>query len=277
MAQKQFLTYPLGTQYRTSGWGDQVKQGKNGSIPCNDEVWDGLLNQTIDGYEWVAGAVGSDNHEAAAADNRHWDQTWGGTSQKGLAFWMKTSQNGKHAQRWFDIGAEGGKKEGYVDNNARSSWLSDVTGVYFLFNSHDTTTTRDCYSTIDRCAIRYRDPNGYLKFKHCTVKLGDMSNGQWHRGSNKLMYGYRLSNSDCNTILGNKNWKFLGLRIQMHVKRGGTGIQDDYIQAGVTGLRLYLGNFDNQWNTGNKRALVLRGNQTWSSYNSATKWPLEDR
>ena len=138
MAQKQILTYPLGTKYRTSGWGDQVKQGKNGSLPCNNEVHNGLLRQTINSYEWIAGPTGQDNAEAAANDNRHWDQTWGGTSQKGLAYWMQTSSNGQQAQRWFDIGAEGGKKEGYVDNNARSSWLSDVTGVYFLFNSHDT-------------------------------------------------------------------------------------------------------------------------------------------
>lgn len=272
----QILTYPLGTKYSTSGWGSQVKQGDGGSIPCNDEIHVGNYDQTVDGVYWQGSTRGSDNAADAVKDNRHWDQTWGGTSQKGLAFWMKTSTNGSYSKRFFDIGAEGGKFNTYCNNNARSSWLSDVTGVYFLFNSHDTTTTRDCYSTINQVAIRYRDPSGYIRIKKCTVKLGDMSNDQWHRGSTKLMYGYRLSNSDCNTILGNKNWKFLGLRIQMHIKRGGTGITDDWIQAGVTGIRLYLGNFDNAWNTTNKRALVGRGSCTWNDFDPSKMW-LETR
>ena len=276
MAKKQILTYPLGTKYRTSDWANQIKDGKGGSIPCNDEIHVGNYDQTVGGVYWQGSATGSDNASASASDNRHWDQTWGGTSQKGLAFWMKTSKNGSYSKRWFDIGAEGGKFDRYCDNNARSSWLSDVTGVYFLFNSHDTTANRDCYSTINQVGIRYRDPSGYIRIKKCTVKLGDMSNDQWLRGSSKLMYGYRLSSSDCSTITGNKNWKFLGLRIQMHIKRGASGVNEDYIQAGVTGLRLYLGNWDNSWNTSNKRAMVGAGNCRWADYDD-TKMKLETR
>lgn len=271
------LTYPLGTKYRTSDWGQQVKNGKYGSIPCNDEVHVGNYNQTVDGYLWKGETFGSDNAADSAKDNRHWEQPNNGTTQKGLAYWASTSSNNWYHYRWFDIGSEGGRFNTYCNNNARSSWLSDVTGVYFLFNSIDTTTTRGCYSGIEQVGIRYRNPDGQIKIKRCSVKLGDMGYDTWHRGTDKLMFGYRISNSDCNTILGNKNWKFLGLRICMWLHRE-SGPQTDYIQAGVTGLRLYLGNYDNSWNTTNKRALVGAGNRTWSHFNNTSnKFQFETR
>ena len=269
----QILTYPYGTKYRTSDWAKQVKNGKGGSIPCNNEVHVGNYNQG----GWTGSTTGSDNAAAAASDNRHWEQPNNGTSQKGLAYWMQTSSNGLHRQRWFDIGAEGGKSDGtYMNSSARSSWLSDVTGAYFLFNGHDTTETRGCYSGIDSIGIRYRDPSGYIRIKRCTVKLGNMAYADWVRGSEKKMIGYRLSNSDCSTIIGNRNWKFLGLRIQIWLRRDGSGVTQDYIQGGITGLRLYLGNWDNSWNTTNKRAMVGRGNCTWNSFNESKMW-LETR
>ena len=272
------LTYPYGTKYQTSGWGDQVKDGKGGSIPCNNEIHVGDYQQNTGGINWWGeSGFGQDNASDAGRDNRHWEQTWGGTSQKGLAHWMQTSTNGKQTARWFDIGADGGRLDGvYVNNNARSSWLREVTGVWFLFNSHDTTETRDCYSRVEHVAIRYRDPRGYLRIKKVTEKLGDLSYMAGRRGSSKSMFGYRLTNSECSEICNN-NWHFLGLRIQFQLRRGGTGTHTDYIQAGVTGLRLSMGTFDNNWNTNNKRALVLRGNTTWNDYNSQSQWMLETR
>ena len=274
----QILTYPYGTKYRTSDWGDQVKDGKGGSIPCNNEIHVGNYQQNTGGINWWGeSGFGQDNASASASDNRHWEQPNKGTSQKGLAFWMQTNSNGKQTARWFDIGAEGGVTDGtYVNNNARSSWLREVTGVWFLFNSHDTTETRDCYSRVEHVAIRYRDPNGKHRIKKVTEKLGDLSYMSGLRGSQKKMFGYRLTSSECTEICNN-NWHFLGLRIQFQLRRGASGVTTDYIQAGVTGLRLSMGTFDNNWNTSNKRALVLRGNTTWNSYNTESKWMLEDR
>ena len=272
------LTYPYGTKYRTSDWGDQVKDGKGGSIPCNNEIHVGNYQQNTGGINWWGeSGFGSDNASDAGRDNRHWEQSWGGTGQKGLAFWMQTSSNGKQSARWFDIGADGGRLDGvYVNNNARSSWLREVTGVWFLFNSHDTTETRDCYSRVEHVAIRYRDPRGYLRIKKLTHKLGDLSYMEGLRGSSKKMFGYRLTSSECSEICNN-DWHFLGLRIQFQLRRGANGVNTDYIQAGVTGIRLSMGTFDNNWNVNNKRALVLRGNTTWNDYSSQSQWMLETR
>ena len=272
MAKKQILTYPYGTKYQTSNWGDQVKNGHGGSIPCNNEVHVGNYIQNTGGTNWWGeSGFGSDNGAHVAGTNDHWDQLWQGTSQKGLCHWMQTKENGKTTARWFDIGSEGGKTDGtYCDKNARSSWLSEVTGLYFLFNSHDTTETRDCYSQVEHAAIRYRDPRGYIRIKRLTHQLGDLSYGVWKRGSKKYMFGYRLSNSECDTIC-KEDYHFLGIRLQLKLKRGASGTHTDYIQAGVTGLRLYLGKYDNNWNTTNKRALVLRGNTTWNDFSNPDK------
>ena len=272
------LTYPYGTKYRTSDWADQVKDGKGGSIPCNDEIHVGNYQQNTGGINWWGeSGFGSDNASDSARDNRHWEQPNKGTSQKGLAFWMQTSSNGKTSSRWFDIGGEGGKQDGiYVENNARSSWLREVTGVWFLFNGHDTTETRDCYARVEHVAIRYRDPRGYLKIKKVTEKLGDLTYMSGTRGSGKRMFGYRLSSSDCSTIC-NDDYRFLGLRIQIQLKRGANGTHTDYIQGGITGLRLSLGTFDNNYNTSNKRALVLRGNTTYNDFKNNDSWMLETR
>ena len=50
-----------------------------------------------------------------------------------------------------------------------------------------------------------------------------MAYNDWVRGDTKRMIGYRLSSSDCNTITGNRNWKFLGLRIQIWLTRNDNG------------------------------------------------------
>ena len=278
MAQKQILTYPHGIKYDKSNWGNQVKNGKGGSIPCNNEIHVGNYQQNTGGINWWGeSGIGSDNASSVASSNDHWDQTWGGTSQKGLAYWMQTNKNGKQTSRWFDIGAEGGKKDGiYLQNNARSSWLREVTGLWFLFNSHDTTETRDCYSRVEHVAIRYRDPSGYLRIKKVTQKLGDYTYMEGLRGSSKRMFGYCLSSSERETICKNK-WHFLGLRIQFQLRRGANGTTTDYIQAGCTGLRLSLGTSTSGWNTTNKRALVMAGTTTWTDFDKGGQLKLETR
>ena len=277
MARKQILTYPHGIKYRTSDWGQQIKDGKGGSIPCNNEIHVGNYIQNTGGISWWGEGFGYDNSADSQRDNRHWEQPNNGTSQKGLAYWMKTNTNGKQTARWFDIGAEGGKTDGtYMSNGARSSWLREVTGVWFLFNSHDTTETRDCYSRIEHVAIRYRDPNGYIRIKKVTQKLGDIGYMDGLRGSNKRMFGYCLNSSERDTICRN-NWHFLGLRLQFQLRRGANGTTTDYIQAGCTGLRLSLGTSVNNFNTTNKRALVLKGNTTWNDFKAGGKLQLETR
>ena len=105
---------------------------------------------------------------------------------------MQTNSNGKTSARWFDIGAEGGKVDGTVmEAQARSCWLRDVTGVWFLFNSHDTTETRDCYSQVERVALRYVDEDRRIRFLTPTEKMADLSIGGWHRGGSKRVF--RLS------------------------------------------------------------------------------------
>jgi hypothetical protein len=91
------------------------------------------------------------------------------------------------------------------------------------------------------------------------------------------MFGYALSSSDRSTVCGG-NYHFLGLRVQIQLRRGASGTTTDTLQGGISGIRLGLGTSPTgSYNTTNKRALVLQGNQTWSEYNSATKWPLETR
>lgn len=271
----QILTYPYGMKYKTTDWEQQVKEGINGGIPCNDEIHVGNYQQNTGGVSWWGESAGSDN--ASSVGNRHWEQMVKGTSQKGLAYWMQTSTNGKQTSRWFDIGAEGGKTDGSnCSTTARSSWLREVTGVWFMFNSHDTTTTRDCYSRVEHVAIRYRDPNGVIRIKKVTEKLGNLGYLEGCRGSSKYMFGYRLNSSDCSKICNN-NWHFLGLRLQFQLRRGGNGTSTDYIQAGVTGLRLSLGTSANAWSASGKRALVMSSTQIWNTFKAAKEWPLETR
>jgi hypothetical protein len=165
----QILTYPYGCKYSTSGWDSQVKQGTGGSIPCNNEIYEGTTVVNTGGEEWWGSGNGNTTYSWSNSDSHPFNQTNGGTSQKGLHYWLKTSTNGYQQSRWFDIGAEGGKNHGVsVGNGARSSWLREVTALWFLFNGHDTTQTRDCYVRVEKAAIRYRDPNGKVSIKKVT-------------------------------------------------------------------------------------------------------------
>ena len=276
----QILTYPHNLKYSKSGWDSQVKQGTSGSIPCNNEIYPGTKVVNTGGEEWWGSGNGNTSYSWSDSNSHPFNQTWGGTSQKGLHYWLKTSTNGYQQSRWFDIGAEGGKNHGvYVQNNARSSWLREVTAVWFLFNGHDTTTTRDCYARVEKVAIRYRDPRGYINIKKVTEKLGDYKYMNGLRGSSKEMFGYALSSSDRTEVCKNE-YHFLGLRVQIQLRRGANGTTTDTLQGGISGIRLGLGTSPTgNYNTTNKRALVFRGDTTWTTFaqENKTKDMLETR
>jgi hypothetical protein len=109
-----------------------------------------------------------------------------------------------------------------------------------------------------------------------TEKLGDLSIMQGVRGSEKKMFGYALSSSLRSDICNN-DYRFLGLRVQIQLRRGGNGTSTDTLQGGISGIRLGLGTSPTgSYNTTNKRALVGRGNCTWNDFNSSKLW-LETR
>ena len=275
----QILTYPHGIKYRSSDWNNQVKQGTGGSIPCNNEIYSGERIVNTGGEEWWGDGNGNTTYDWNNASNHPFNQNRGGSSQKGLHYWLQTSTNGYQKSRWFDIGSEGGKDHGVNMNGAaRSSWLREVTAVWFLFNGHDTTTTRDCYARVEKVAIRYRDPRGYVSIKKVTDRLGDLSIMEGVRGSGKHMFGYALPSSERSTVCSN-DYRFLGLRVQIQLRRGGKGTSTDRLQGGISGIRLGLGTSPtSSYNESNKRALVLRGDTTWSDFdNSSVKDMLETR
>ena len=134
-------------------------------------------------------------------------------------------------------------------------------------------------------ALRYRDPNGRVAILKLTEKLGDgtmeassTSSAGGMRGSGKTMFGYALSSSLRNTVC-NGNYHFLGIRIQLLLRRDSSGTQQDTIQCGISGIRLGLGKSPTgSFNTTNKRALVLRGDTTWSDFsNGGIKDKFETR
>ena len=275
----QILTYPHGIKYRSSDWNNQVKQGTGGSMPCSDEIYEGKSVVNTNGEEWWGNGDGNTTYNWNDANNHPFNQTWGGSSQKGLHYWLQTSSNGYQRARWFDIGAEGGKLHGeFCHNNARSSWLREVTAVWFLFNGHDTTQTRDCYARVEKVAIRYRDPRGYISIKKVTDKLGDLGLMYGVRGGDKKMFGYALPSSERSTVCNN-DYRFLGLRVQIQLRRGSSGTHKDTLQGGISGIRLGLGTSPtSSYNESNKRALVLAGNTTWNDFNnSSVKDKLETR
>ena len=276
----QILTYPYGIKYQSSGWANQVKQGTGNSIPCNDELYQGKTIVTTGGEEWWGDNFGNTQGNFSQDLYHPFNQDWLGGGQQGLRYWMQTSSNGLQKARWYDIGAEGGKNDGVsMNGGARSSWLREVTAVWFLFNGHDTTETRDCYARVEKVAIRYRDPNGKVRIKKVTEQLGDLAYMQGVRGnssSDKRVFGYALPSSQRSEVCNN-DYRFLGLRVQIQLRRGAIGTSTDTISGGITGIRLGLGtNPTGSYNTTNKRALVGRGNTTWADFNS-NKMLLETR
>jgi hypothetical protein len=274
------LTYPLDGKYSTSSlstFRSQVKDGTNGSIPINDEIHVGNYKQSTGGVDWYGeSGVASDNASTAASNNYAFEQNSNG---KGFHYWMSTSKNGKQTASWFDFGADGGREDGQVLNaSARSSWIGNVTGCWFLFNSLDTQTTRDCYSRVEHVAIRYVEKaSRKIRIIKLTEKIGNYTYMSGHRGSDKLIFGYQLDSAKRDLIL-REDYRLLGVRVQFQLRRGGSGTSTDTIQAGLDGMRFSLGDSSTAiLGTNTKRVLCYAGNETWSNWEKATKYKLETR
>lgn len=273
----QILTYPHGIKYDDTNWASQVKQGTGGSIPCNNVITKGTsIVQDSQSGQWWANNVGNLTYSFDQSNSHPFNQTWGNSDQRGVHFWLESSSRQSWA-KWFDIGDEGGKNTGdTISNTARSSWLREVTSLWFLFHGHTTYEGQGCYAKVEKCGIRYRDPNGKLKIYECSYKLGELSLMAGVRGTSKRMFGYALPSSYRSTVCRN-NYRFLGVRIQIQlVKTDGTKTRT--MCGGCTGIRLGLGeNPTGNYNTTNKRALVLRGDRQWSQFKYDNPYHLETR
>ena len=271
MAQKQILTYPHGIEYERNNWANQVKQGTGGSIPCNNEFTPGTsVVQDSQSGQWYADGVGTVSLNFGQSNSDPFNQTDGNSDQRGAHYFVSSKKNQQWA-KWIDIGAEGGKKTGdSVSSSAKSSWLREVTALWFLFHGHTTHENQGCYAHVEKVGIRYRDPNGKVKIYACTQKLTDsISLLSGVRGNRKELFGYAIPNNYRSTICRN-NYHFLGVRIQIMLKKT-DGSQTRTICGGCTGIRLGLGESPtSSYNTTSKRALVGKGNTTWSDYNSST-------
>ena len=260
------LTYPYGVKYSTtlSTYRGQVKDGKNGSLPINDEIHVGDYQQSTGGVDWWGeSGFGQDNASTAASGNYAFEQNSDG---RGMRFWMETSTNGKQTARWFDFGADGGRQDGDVLNGgARSSWLAEVTGVWFLFNSKDTTETRDCYSRVEHVALRFVDKDRKIRIRKVTEKLGSYTYMNGHRGSSKVIFGYQLDQVT-RTEASNNEFRLLGVRVQFQLRRGGNGTHKDTIQAGLDGMRFSLGNGTGSNISTAKHAICGEGNMQWNNF-----------
>ena len=268
----QILTYPWSKGYSSNlaTFRSQVKDGQNGSLPINDEIHRGNYNQNTGGVSWVASSSGDDNVDDAIAGNYCFEQNSDG---RGLYYSIYSNSNKTSWSRWFDLGADGGREDGEVlNNNARSSWLSQVTGVWFLFNGKDTTQTRDCYARVEHVALRFvEEDNRRIRIRKVTEKIGDWEYMQGLRGSTKKIWGYQLDAAG-RLEVSEKKFKLLGLRVQFQVRRGSTGTTRDTIQAGMDAVRFSLGDASDRNITDNTmRALVGKGNKPWSEW--TTNWP----
>lgn len=262
----QILTYPHGIKYQKSNWASQVKQGTGGSIPCNSVITKGtsVVTDSQSGQWWGDGN-GHLTYSFNQSNTNPFNQTWGGFDQRGVHFWLESSKKQQWA-KYFDIGSDGLKNTGAtVSSSARSSWLREVTALWFLFHGHTTYEGQGCYAYIEKCGIRYRDPYGKVKIYECTYKVGELSLNAGVRGSDKKMFGYALPSSHRSTVCRN-NYHFLGVRIQIMLKKT-DGTKTRTMCGGCTGIRLGLGeNPTGSYNTTNKRALVLRGDREWSRF-----------
>jgi hypothetical protein len=238
-------------------------------MPINDEIHRGDYNQTTGGVSWVASSSGSDNVSAAQSGNYPFEQNSNG---RGLYYTVSTSQNRSNWSRWFDLGSDGGRVDGDVLNaNARSSFLSQVTGVWFLFNGIDTTQTRDCYARVEHVALRFiEEDSRKIRIRKVTEKIGSIGYMDGLRGSSKRVFGYQLDAAG-RLEVSEKKLKLLGARVQFQVRRGSTGTTTDTIQAGLDGMRFSMGDATNTLTDSTMRALVGQGNTTWVDWDS--DWP----
>ena len=275
----QILTYPWSRGYSSNltTFRSQVKDGKNGSMPINDEIHRGNYDQNTGGVSWIASSSGDDNMDDAISGNYCFEQNSNG---RGLYYSIYSNSNKTSWSRWFDLGADGGRKDGDVLNaGARSSWLGQVTGVWFLFNGKDTTQTRDCYARVEHVALRYiEEDNRRIRIRKVTEKVGDLTYMNGVRGDTKQIFGYQLDAAG-RLEVSEKKFRLLGLRVQFQVRRGSTGTTRDTIQAGMDAVRFSLGDASSRGiQDSDMRALVGQGNVKWSDWDTdKTKLQLECR
>lgn len=269
----QILTYPYGARYSSNltEYRGQIKDGKNGSLPINDEIHRGDYNQNTGGVSWAGSSSGSDNVSDAQSGHYAFEQNSDG---RGLYYTVSTSQNKSNWSRWFDLGADGGREDGVTLNAAaRSSFLSEVTGVWFLFNGIDTRENRDCYARVEHVALRFIEGNNRkIRIRKVTEKIGDWDYMAGLRGSTKKIFGYQLDEAGRKEA-AEKDFKLLGVRVQFQNRRGANGTTTDTIQAGMDGLRFSLGDASsggiNAVTT--KWALCGKGSTTWKDWDD--NWP----
>ena len=275
----QVLVYPVDAKYSTSSevsFRSQVKDGNKGCLPINDEVFSGDFRQSTGGVDWYGDSTGSDNASTAAQNNYAFEQNSNG---KGMHYWMSTSSNGKQTARWFDFGADPSRQDGDVLNaGARSSYIGNVTGLWFLFNSLDTRETRDCYSRVEHAALRYVEENTRkIRILKVTEKIGNYTYMDGLRGSSKVIFGYQLDSAKRSLVLNN-NYLLLGARVQFQLRRGGKGTTTDTIQGGLDAMRFSLGDATkSNLSNSSKRVLCYSGNMQWSEFHNTDKHKLETR
>lgn len=278
MARSQILTYPFGAKFSTNpqtyrDWGKDVPS----SWPCRQYIHRGSYQQTAGGVNWWGeSGFGNDNLDSAQSEGYPFKKSM---TSKGLHFWMNTSSNGKQTSRWFDIGTGAGLTDGdTIQDTNTSSWMRMVTGIWFLFNGNDTTQTRDCYARVEHAAIRYVDKDKKVKFLNCTQKIGSLSLMSGVRGPNRVVFGYQLPQASREIVYDDDlDLKFLGVRVQLQLRRGASGTSTDTVQGGITSMMLSLGNC-NTSNPISKQILVPYGAAAYQDFMyNRSKYQLETR
>ena len=268
----QILTYPWAARYSSNvqQYKTEVKDGKNGSIPFNDEIYYGDKTQDAGGVTWVSASAGSDNRADAQSQNLVFDQN---SSGRGLYYYIQSSSNKTSWSRWWDLGPDGGKADGAtLGAAARASFLSQVTGIWFLFTGQQTTETRDCYARVEHVAIRYIEGNTRkIRIRKVTEKIGEYTYMNGVRGGGQYIFGYQLDAAG-RLEVSEKEFKLIGARVQFQVRRGAGGTHKDTLSAGMTGMRFSLGDSSTGGITNNTmKALVGKGNTPWNEWDR--EWP----
>ncbi len=102
----------------------------------------------------------------------------------------------------------------------------------------------------------------------CTKKLGSYTlvTGLY-AGASPTVFGYGVP-SDQLSDYTNKGYRFLGFRLQLRLKRGGSGTNTDNLRMGISALTPGFGNYWNNWNENAKRIICRRNNTSYSSAGS---------
>ena len=226
--------------------------------PCNNEIHTGSSSRTEAGYNWE---VKNGGYTAGTFNDLFW-RGEAGSLNAGFRFKAETSTNGLQLRKWFDIGAEGERRDDeFVASGSRSTWVRGCTGLWLQTNVHEMAPTRGCSGSVLMMAIRYRNPsNNHMVLKRCTEKLSTgLSYGQSHyHDTDPMIWGYRLSSSDRSTVINN-GYQLLGFRIHLQLWREASGVTTDNLRFGVTSLTPAFGTAGNS--TASKQ-LILRRSDT---------------